>query len=233
PRRKAGRTPAPVRAARRRRPDPTPARPRGTRCRGPGWRPAPWSPRRTPASDRTPCGPEVGSRGTSRGPGSTRAAGRPRPPARRRRLSRAEHGSARRVIGADAHRNPTATAHLARSRVQHRGRRTAPRPTRGVPMARRHRSTPDRWVDSQGHVIDEEDRGLVYDVQTLVSRRSALGLFGALGAGALLAGCGGTSDTSSSAGGTTTASGSASAGSSSGPSSGSGDLTVVPDETGG
>ena len=103
-------------------------------------------------------------------------------------------------------------------------------------MARRHRSTPDRWVDSQGRVIDEEDRGLVYDVQTLVSRRSALGLFGALGAGALLAGCGGTSD-SSSAGGTTTASGSASAsspsGSSSGSSSGSGDLTVVPDETGG
>ena len=30
-------------------------------------------------------------------------------------------------------------------------------------MARRHRSTPDRWVDSQGRVIDEEDRGLVYD----------------------------------------------------------------------
>ena len=53
-------------------------------------------------------------------------------------------------------------------------------------MARRHRSTPDRWVDCQGRVIDEEDRGLVYDVQTLVSRRSALGLFGALGAGAML-----------------------------------------------
>ena len=103
-------------------------------------------------------------------------------------------------------------------------------------MARRHRSTPDRWVDSQGRVIDEEDRGLAYDVQTLVSRRSALGLFGALGAGALLAGCGGTSDSSTSTGGTTTASGSASASSSSGSSSGSassGDLTVVPDETGG
>ena len=100
-------------------------------------------------------------------------------------------------------------------------------------MARRHRSTPDRWVDSQGRVIDEEDRGLVYDVQTLVSRRSTLGLFGALGAGALLAGCGGTSGSSTSTGGTTTASGSASAGTSSGSSSGSGDLTVVPDETGG
>ena len=100
-------------------------------------------------------------------------------------------------------------------------------------MARRHRSTRDRWVDSQGRVIDEEDRGLVYDVQTLVSRRSTLGLFGALGAGALLAGCGGTSGSSTSTGGTTTASGSASAGTSSGSSSGSGDLTVVPDETGG
>ncbi len=87
-------------------------------------------------------------------------------------------------------------------------------------MARRHRSTPDRWVDSQGRVIDEEDRGLVYDVQTLVSRRSTLGLFGALGAGALLAGCGGTSGSSTSTGGTTTASGSASAGTSSGSSSG-------------
>ena len=105
-------------------------------------------------------------------------------------------------------------------------------------MARRPRSTPDRWVDSQGRVIDEEDRGLLYDVQTLVSRRSALGLFGALGAGALLAGCGGTSGSSSSTGGTTTASGSASSGASSGSassgaSSGSGDLTVVPNETGG
>ena len=66
------------------------------------------------------------------------------------------------------------------------------------------------WLDGSGRVIDEEDRGLVYDVRTLVSRRSALGLFGALGAGALVAGCGGTTGTSA-----------------------SGDLTEVPDETGG
>jgi hypothetical protein len=101
-------------------------------------------------------------------------------------------------------------------------------------MARR-RSTPDRWVDSWGRVIDEEDRGLVYDLRTLVSRRSALGLFGALGAGPLVAGCAGTTGSSTSDGGTTTASGSGSTGSSSGPSSSgsSGDLTVVPDETGG
>ena len=106
-------------------------------------------------------------------------------------------------------------------------------------MARR-RSTPDRWVDRRGRVIDEEDRGLVYDVQTLVSRRSALGLFGALGASALVAGCAGTTGSSTADGGTTTASASASAGSSSGSSasgssgsSASGDLTEVPDETGG
>jgi hypothetical protein len=37
-------------------------------------------------------------------------------------------------------------------------------------------------------VIDEEDRGLVYDVQTLVSRRSALGLFGGVTSGAAGAG---------------------------------------------
>ena len=103
-------------------------------------------------------------------------------------------------------------------------------------MARRrsvHRETPDtRWVDRRGHVIDEEDRGLVYDVATLVSRRSALGLFGALGAGALVAGCGGTPGTSTSSGGSTTASGSPSTSSTSSAAP-SGDLTEVPDETGG
>ena len=92
-------------------------------------------------------------------------------------------------------------------------RRTAPPPTRNPRQS---------WVDADGREIDEEDRGLVYDVQTLLSRRRALGLFGALGAGALVAGCGGTADSSTSSGGPTTASGSA-----------SGDLTEVPDETGG
>ncbi len=106
-------------------------------------------------------------------------------------------------------------------------------------MARRRIAATPRqsWVGQDGREIDEEDRGLVYDVQTLVSRRSALGLFGALGAGALVAGCSGTTGTSTSSGGSTTASGSASASSSpsSSPSSSSapGDLTEVPDETGG
>jgi protocatechuate 3,4-dioxygenase beta subunit len=100
--------------------------------------------------------------------------------------------------------------------------------------AARRSATPEpdgQWLDASGRVIDESDRGLVYDVRTLVSRRSALGLFGALGAGALVAGCGGTTSTSASGGGTTTASGSTSTSSSS--SSASGDLTEVPDETGG
>ena len=84
----------------------------------------------------------------------------------------------------------------------------------------------DRWVDADGRPIDEEDRGLVYDLGTLVSRRRTLGLVGALGATALVAACSGTSDTSSSSG-TASSKGTGSS------SSGSGDLTEVPDETGG
>ena len=52
--------------------------------------------------------------------------------------------------------------------------------------------TADRWVDADGRPIAEEDRGLAYDLGTLVSRRRTLGLFGALGATALVAACSGT-----------------------------------------
>jgi protocatechuate 3,4-dioxygenase beta subunit len=86
-----------------------------------------------------------------------------------------------------------------------------------------------QWVDEHDNEIDETDRGLVYDLRTLVDRRRALGLFGGIGAAALLAACGG-SDSSgqgSAATGTTAASGAT------GSTSGSGDLTEVPDETGG
>jgi protocatechuate 3,4-dioxygenase beta subunit len=86
-----------------------------------------------------------------------------------------------------------------------------------------------QWVDEHGNDLDETDRGLVYDLRTLVDRRRALGLFGGIGAAALLAACGG-SDSSgqgSAATGTTAASGAT------GSTSGSGDLTEVPDETGG
>lgn len=46
-----------------------------------------------------------------------------------------------------------------------------------------------RWRDAAGAPIDEEDRGLVYDVRTLVDRRRLLGLFGGITATALLAAC--------------------------------------------
>ena len=97
-----------------------------------------------------------------------------------------------------AHRRPTGSAHPRRRRPGESGRRTADTaPETRTTMARRRTTaarrsaTPEpdgQWVDASGRVIDEEDRGLVYDVRTLVSRRSALGLFGALGAGALVAG---------------------------------------------
>jgi protocatechuate 3,4-dioxygenase beta subunit len=47
----------------------------------------------------------------------------------------------------------------------------------------------NNWRDADGNVIDKEDRGLVYDIRTLVDRRAALGLFGGIGVTALLAAC--------------------------------------------
>ena len=41
-----------------------------------------------------------------------------------------------------------------------------------------------RRVDEHGREIEESDRGLVYDLQTLVDRRKVLGLFGGLSAAA-------------------------------------------------
>jgi len=71
------------------------------------------------------------------------------------------------------------------------------------------------WKDAAGDEIDEEDRGLVYDIRTMVDRRRALGLFGGVALTALLAACSTDSSVRSSA------------------SSGSADLSEVPDETGG
>ena len=45
-------------------------------------------------------------------------------------------------------------------------------------MRREQPSGARRWVDEHGHEIEESDRGLVYDLQTLVDRRKVLGLFG-------------------------------------------------------
>ena len=91
---------------------------------------------------------------------------------------------------------------------------------------------PRRWLDEDGNEIDETDRGLVYDLRTLVDRRRVLGLFGGFGAAALLAACGGGSGgsgqgstaTTAASGATTTMAGSVSSG---------GDLSEVPEETGG
>jgi protocatechuate 3,4-dioxygenase beta subunit len=76
------------------------------------------------------------------------------------------------------------------------------------------------WLDEHGNEIEESDRGLVYDLRTLVDRRRLLGLFGGVGAAALLAACGGAATTSGATGATAAT-------------SGGGDLTEVPEETAG
>lgn len=82
--------------------------------------------------------------------------------------------------------------------------------------------TEPSWRDAAGNPIDEEDRGLVYDVRTLVDRRAALGLFGGVALTTLLAAC---------ASPATTATPSATAPET--PADASGPVTEVPDETGG
>jgi protocatechuate 3,4-dioxygenase beta subunit len=98
---------------------------------------------------------------------------------------------------------------------------------------RRRSTDAPRWLDEHGNEIDETDRGLVYDLRTLIDRRQVLGLFGGVGAAALLAACGasGTTGQGSASSGTTSAPSSTSG--ATGSSSGSADLTEVPDETGG
>ncbi|WP_456844973.1 dioxygenase family protein [Cellulomonas sp. P5_C6] len=53
-----------------------------------------------------------------------------------------------------------------------------------------------RWLDARGRELDEDDRGLVYDVRTLIDRRQVLGLFGGVSAAVLLAACGDSPTTS-------------------------------------
>jgi protocatechuate 3,4-dioxygenase beta subunit len=93
-------------------------------------------------------------------------------------------------------------------------------------------TTDPRWTDANGREIDEEDRGLVYDVQTLVDRRRLLGLFGGVSAAALLAACGSSSSGSSGSSGSADGA-SSSTGSGASSTSASSDLTEVPDETAG
>jgi protocatechuate 3,4-dioxygenase beta subunit len=86
-----------------------------------------------------------------------------------------------------------------------------------------------RWLDADGRPTDEEDRGLVYDVRTLVNRRAALGLFGGIGIASLLAACTPTTSTA-----TPSATGSASTTPNpTATADASGPIDEVPDETGG
>ena len=52
-----------------------------------------------------------------------------------------------------------------------------------------HPATDPQWIDENGEEIDEDHRGLVYDIRTLIDRRVALGIFGTVGLGTLLAAC--------------------------------------------
>lgn len=95
------------------------------------------------------------------------------------------------------------------------------------------KQTDPRWLDEHGNEIDEDHRGLVYDIRTLVDRRRALGIFGGIGLTSLLAACapsgsGASAGESTSAAATATATPSPSA-----SAAASVPLDEVPDETGG
>jgi protocatechuate 3,4-dioxygenase beta subunit len=92
-------------------------------------------------------------------------------------------------------------------------------------------TTDPRWIDEHGNEIDEDHRGLVYDIRTLVDRRRALGIFGGIGFTALLAACT-PSDTEPSASATATSTSTATP-TPSATAEASGPVTEVPDETGG
>ncbi|WP_022892949.1 intradiol ring-cleavage dioxygenase [Agromyces subbeticus] len=89
-------------------------------------------------------------------------------------------------------------------------------------------TTDPRWLDEHGDEIDEDHRGLVYDIRTLVDRRRMLGIFGGIGLTSLLAACAGADPTPSATAGTPSASSTPTA-----SAAASGPLDEVPDETGG
>ena len=93
-------------------------------------------------------------------------------------------------------------------------------------------ATDPRWIDEHGDEIDEDHRGLVYDIRTLVDRRRMLGIFGGIGLTTLLAACTG-SDPAPSASASGTANSTTATPSPSASAAASGPLDEVPDETGG
>jgi protocatechuate 3,4-dioxygenase beta subunit len=95
--------------------------------------------------------------------------------------------------------------------------------------------TDPRWTDENGREIDEDHRGLVYDVETLIHRRRALGIFGGVALTSLLAACGVSTRTADAA---TTATATPSAtptptATATASAAASAPLDEVPDETGG
>lgn len=89
-----------------------------------------------------------------------------------------------------------------------------------------------RWLDENGDPIDEDHRGLVYDIRTLIDRRRALGIFGGVALTSLLAACAPRATAEESPSATASASSSASP-SASATADASDPLAEVPDETGG
>jgi protocatechuate 3,4-dioxygenase beta subunit len=94
----------------------------------------------------------------------------------------------------------------------------------------------NRWTDANGRVIDEDHRGLVYDIRTLIDRRRALGIFGGVALTSLLAACGAKSEADASPDPSASPSATASATptpTASATAEASVPLDEVPDETGG
>ena len=93
--------------------------------------------------------------------------------------------------GQPVHRNLTGASHPEVTAGVHHRRRPNPRPPRLTPKE------PQMTLERTQQVIEENpedhDRGLTFDINTLMSRRKALGLFAVGGIG-LLAGCGSSSD---------------------------------------
>lgn len=91
-----------------------------------------------------------------------------------------------------------------------------------------------RWTDANGRIIDEDHRGLVYDIRTLIDRRRALGIFGGVALTSLLAACGTKSEADASAAPSASASASATPSpTATATAEASVPLEEVPDETGG
>ena len=91
----------------------------------------------------------------------------------------------------------------------------------------------NRWLDENGAVIDEDHRGLVYDVQTMINRRRALGIFGGVALTSLLAACGAQATASPAATATAATPTTTPSASPSATAAASGHLDEVPDETAG